>query len=237
MKNPLRVHICPVGFEVLRIVEPLIRMRADKAYLLSYHDEMGLSYATKVKHALKRKDKSIEIVENSIELWDLFKCIACFKQIIQQEKGNLVYINVSTGTKVTAIAGTIVSMLMDTIPYYARVDYDQRPPRDMHTIGDAFVIPVYRILSPKNDAVHILELLSQSREPMSKKDLIEKLQRVEVIKSASGSTLSPSAAHNQLRTLLAPLEKEWKFVNVMSRGRASLVELTEDGKRALEVFR
>lgn len=239
MKTPLRVHICPVGFEVARVTEPLLRMRADKAYLVSYKfgDAAG-SYLTKIKSTLFEKYKQIQLVEEYLDLWDLFACITKFKEIVRKEEGNLVYVNVSTGTKVTAIAGTIVSMLVGSTPYYARVNYGPLPVAVPPTekVDDPFEVPVYKIMSPSPQALKILEIVEKDNGSIRKKDLIVKLRKVGLIRPVANSDLTPSAEHSQLKAHLRPLEKEWKFVSVESRGRSSIVKLTDLGRTALKVF-
>lgn len=45
-----------------------------------------------------------------------------------------------------------------------------------------------------------------------------------------------SAPHSRLRAILDPLETQWHFVQVKSRGRNSEVSLTEQGNSALRIF-
>jgi len=239
MKPPLRVHICPVGFEVLRVTEPLLRMRADKAYLVSYKfGDAAASYLTRIKSTLLDGYKHIQLVEEYLDLWDLFACITKFKEIVRKEEGNLVYVNVSTGTKVTAIAGTIVSMLTGSAPYYARVNYGPLPVAVPPTekVDDPFEVPVYKILAPSTSAMRILEIIEKESGSIRKKDLIAKLRKVGLIRSTGNAELTPSAEHGRLKPHLDPLEKEWKFVTVESRGRSSIVKLTDQGRTALKVF-
>jgi hypothetical protein len=214
-------------------------MRADKVYLISYRpDDVASPYLAKIKATLFPKYKQIQIEEDFIDLWNLYDCIAKFKEIVGKETGNLVYINVSTGTKVTAIAGTIVSMLLRCTPYYAKVNYGPQqlatPPTEF--VEDPFEVPVYRIMKPRAQSIAILQLITESGGVIRKKELIQKLIKAGLIRSATKRELTPSAAHNQLRGMLQPLVKDWLFVNIESRGRTSNVTLTEHGKTALRIF-
>ena len=99
MKTPLRVHICPVGFEVQRVADPLGRMRADKAYLVTYRaDDPARQCVAKIKEDLLKKNSGIQVIEEYVNIWNLVDCIAKFKEIIRKERDNAVYINVSTGS-------------------------------------------------------------------------------------------------------------------------------------------
>ncbi len=228
-----------MGFEVARVTEPLLRMRADKAYLVSYKfGDAAASYLTRIKSTLLKEYKQIQLVEEYLDLWDLFACITKFKEIVRKEEGNLVYINVSTGTKVTAIAGTIVSMLAGSTPYYARVNYGPLPIAVPPTekVDDPFEVPVYKIMSPSAPALKILEIIEKENGSIRKKDLIARLRKLGLIRPVANSDLSASAEHSQLKPHLGPLERDWKFVTVESRGRSSIVKLTEQGRTALKVF-
>ena len=53
MKFKKRIHIAPVGFEVDRIVEPAVKYKADKVYLLVHNN--------------KKEDKATPYIENVIK--------------------------------------------------------------------------------------------------------------------------------------------------------------------------
>src|SRR5579864_6987817 len=146
MSGNLRIHIVPVGFEFLRVTEPLIRMQADKVYLVTYQeDDNATKFFAKIKKELSQKYRHIKVEEVFIDIWDLYECIQKFREIILLEKGNHVYINVSTGTKITAIAGMLSCMLWDAVPYYAPVRYPSSQEIEMPTeqVLDPESLPVY----------------------------------------------------------------------------------------------
>lgn len=214
-------------------------MKADKVYLISQRPgDAAASYFEKVKTWLRSNYIQIQIQEEYTDLWDLVACITKFKQIVTNERGNLAYINVSTGTKVTAIAGTIVSMLTGCTPYYAKVNYGIQQPAVPPTeiVEEPFEIPVYRITRPDARSVKLLEFINQSEGSISKKELIQKLRKAGIIRSVATKQLSASASHSQLRRFLDPLQKDWHFVTVESRGRSSTVRLTDEGRTALRIF-
>src|SRR6476660_3562752 len=111
MKSDLRVHIATVGFQVKRITEPLIRERADKVYLITHlQDDKVAPYLEKIFKVL-RKEKFLNIEKRTTNIWDLFECLQTYKKIITEEQGAHIYINVSTGSKVSSIAGTLACMI------------------------------------------------------------------------------------------------------------------------------
>src|SRR5207244_248115 len=148
-------------------------------------------YLTRIKSTLRQEYKHIQLVEEYVDLWDLFACIIKFKEIVKKEEGNLLYVNVSTGTKVTAIAGTIVSMLVGSTPYYAKVNYGPLPEAIPPTekVDDPFEVPVYKIMSPSASALTILEIIEKENGSMRKKDLISRLRKLGQILPVGNSYL------------------------------------------------
>lgn len=73
---------------------------------------------------------------------------------------------------------------------------------------------------------------------MRKSKLIEKLEDAQIIRIRDENvrTLSDAAKHSQLRAILDPMEKDWKFIEVESSGSRSEVTLTEQGDTALKIF-
>jgi CRISPR/Cas system-associated protein Csm6 len=90
-----------------------------------------------------------------------FKSLQTYKKIIKEveEQGKNVhlYINVSTGSKVSSIAGTLACMIWKGTPYYAHIDYNDKkdpvdylPDEDVTAIDE---IPVYSINKPKPESL------------------------------------------------------------------------------------
>jgi len=244
MSANLRIHIVPVGFEFRRVTEPLVRMQADKVYLVTYHeDDSARKFFGQIKKELGQNYKHIKVEEVFVDVWNLYDCIEKFREILLEEKrrGNHVYLNVSTGTKITSIAGMLSCMLWGAYPYYARVSYPSTKgmgiPATEH-VEEPDLLPVYDVKRPKPELLLTLNILSANHGRMRKARLIEKLEAVEVIRlrDESRSALTEAAKHSQLRVLLDPLEKEWKYVRVEARGRRSEVIITEQGETALRIF-
>ena len=83
-----------------------------------------------------RKEKYLQVEKRAMDIWNLFDCLQTYKKIIneEEEKGGKnahVYINVSTGSKVSSIAGTLACMIWKGTPYYAHIEYnDKKDPAD-----------------------------------------------------------------------------------------------------------
>ena len=239
MSADLRIHIAPVGFEFLRVTEPLRAMRADKVYLVSHEkNDIAAEYYEKIKHELTTRYSHIQIEEVFLDIWDLYACIEKFRRIILQEEGNRVYVNVSTGTKITAIAGMLSCMMWDARPYYVPVSYIDRPKIRTEHVREPMDLPVYAINKPKSESMLILGMLRDHGGRMRKSLIIKNLEKAGVIRGASRPDvqLSSPAKHSRLRSLLDPMERHWNMISVRTGGRRSEVSIERQGEAALRIF-
>lgn len=239
MASNLRVHIAPVGFDpAQRVTAPLLEYRADKVYLVSRSKKDSASDRMAEVRRILEKHPHIEVNEVYVNIWDLFDCLEKFREIFTAEKENHVFVNVSTGSKVVAIAGMLSCMLWKGTPYYARLDYGKDGPSgtsDKRTVEGTDFMPVYQITMPSEESLAVLSIISNAGGKTSKKELIEKLQQIRLIQPSQASQ-TRSAPHSRLRAILDPLESHWHFIEVKSRGRRSEVLLTAQGKNALKIF-
>ena len=158
----LRVHIAPIGFEVRRITEPLIRMKADVVDLISLGQEDKASkFKKEVSRIIKQESPQIEIREEYANFWELFPCLAKYKEIFKREQGNEISVNVSTGSKVAAISGTLACMLWGGFPYYAKLDYGDEPPEKIkpEKVSGIEDVPTFAIKTPKPEILKALKFI------------------------------------------------------------------------------
>jgi CTP-dependent riboflavin kinase len=74
---------------------------------------------------------------------------------------------------------------------------------------------------------------------MSKVHLIKALQKNGAMRTTTfeGTKQATRAAEqSQLRVLLNPMEHDFSYITVESRGRRSIVKVTREGKDALRIF-
>jgi len=255
MKKPAyarRVHISPVGFEIDRVVEPLIRMEADKVYLFAEGNEN----ADKLKHFIgeiskRLENESIEIEQRGWELKhiELYATLREYRRIIDEEAGNDIFINVSTGSKIHAIAGMIASMIfkkddLKIMPYYVVPEkYADSPSNNVqYTSGckEIKTLPNYRIEKPSDDIMDVLMKISEIEKtgtPVTKKILIEVLEKANIQLTADKESRNDAGKYNALqRKYLKPLT-DWGYIRLDERSKRPRIELTEEGRNALMFLR
>ncbi len=245
MKEELRVHIVPVGYDsYTRVTDSLIKKNAERVYFIRHKENNRghEKFYEKVRKELASKAKKIAIREMKLDIWNYYDCVAAFREIIAKEKknGNHIYINVSTGTKITAMAGMLAAMAWKIEPYYVRLTNPSL--KKIETIPKAAVddpeeLHAYDMEKPKLDYMKILDQLSKKDGTMRKKPLVKYLIDEKIIKPVDNSKqFSENAKLSQLRVLLDPMKDKWNFVKIEHSGRRSEVTITENGRKALRIF-
>lgn len=250
---PKRVHISPVGFDLDRVTIPLIQMNADKVWLVKEKNEendAGLYYFNEILDELKKSfsEDSIRVKNCDLINRDLFGTLRIYRDIITEERGNHIYINVSTGTKIHSIAGMLVCMIFkgeeDIIPYYVVPEtYDGRDANGRKmTQGckDIFNIPSYKIQRPSEELIRVLNIINKfdlDNSRLTKKLLIEELDQSQLLEVSGAQERSNqdklSAKYRALdRKYIEPLVK-WQFIEIIGTGRKKEIKITEGGRNIL----
>lgn len=239
----LRVHIVPVGFEVDRIVLPVISMKADKVWLITEKDSTVDSAKPYLDKAVAELNKrKIPYVVEKCSIRDLFDILKVYRRIIEAERANHVFINVSTGTKIEAIAGMMACMMFKSVhhriqPYYVEPeDYTVKPKKGQPlSVGckAVFPLPDYKIERPEERLIHALVLVSEKGK-ISKKDLIQKCVEEDLINIKPEAKNQEVAKYSALnKTIITPL-LSWKFIEVSGSGKRGRIIITEEGLNALK---
>ena len=246
-----RIHVAAVGFEVERVTEPILADRADRVYLLTRSGEDAAApFVAEVVRRLRR-ERPIEVRVEATAIWDVFETLGTLRKVFEREHRidrharDVVplRVNVSTGTKISAIAGTLACMLWHGEPYYVQVTrswYSGITPR-VRAVNDVVrsvdPVSVYELRAPGPDLVEVMEALERRGGTLRKRELIRELGLDQGRPDErSGRPPSPQAQHSRLRRRLQPLEGRWGFVSsdAHARGRVSL---TPQGRLALTLFR
>ena len=245
-----RVHIAAIGFEVERVTDAIEQDRADRVYLLSREgSDVAAPFVAAVERRLRALPWPPAVQRVTADIWDLFDCLAAYRRIFAAEhrldrrspRSAPVRVNVSTGTKVTAIAGMLACMLWNGEPYYVRVSkawYSGRVPR-LRAVNDIVdrvdPIGVYELRTPAEELVEVLEALQRRGGSLRKFELIRELG-LDRPNGTLSKPISPQACHGRLRRRLAPLEEKWGFIRSGPGGPRGRIVLTEQGRLALVLF-
>lgn len=231
---PNRVHIMPVGYERDRVTMAAQQYKADQIVLLTHeeNDAGAQEHLVAVKDELESLGIPFEVVET--DLFDLYSSLGEIATLITGFENDDVYVNVSTGSKITAIAGMIASMVTGATAYYIKAkDYDEWP----RGIEKTTQLPHYPIDPPEEEQVAVLTLLQRMEvrdKEVTKGDVIHFAQH-----NALPFISESSDGKGNYRLLdthiLDPLQ-ERGYITERKQGRNKIIELTEDGKGAVTAF-
>jgi len=236
----LRVHIAPVGYEIDRIVLPAKKMRADKVILL-VHENVNEDKATKFYQKISEQLKKLNI-ESTIEYHNrtkLFAIIKTVKQLILQEKGNIISVNLASGSKVQAIGCMMASMMFnddDNVnPFYVEAkEYLGFSGKAMSKgIKEIESIPTYEIQKPEDRHIQALKIVVDNNGRISKKEMARiAVEQKLIVVNAENESQATFASLD--KNIISVLENRWGFVKVNKIGRTRWIEITEEGKHASE---
>lgn len=238
----LRVHIAPVGYEIDRIVLSAKQERADRVWLLLHENKSDDKAGPFVKKITTQLEKlNIEIKEEYHDRRDLFKIIRAVKNIIEKEKGNEIYVNLASGSKIQAI-GTMMACMMfnddDSVhPYYVEAanypGFDAKKPLSTG-IKEIVNVPPYSIKTPDKKLISALQIITEHNGKLTKKEMAALSEEKELITINAKEKNHSMARYASLdKNIIQPL-KEWEFISVEKIGRNHWIEITEEGKNASE---
>ena len=236
----LRVHIAPVGYEIDRIVLPAKKLRADRVILLVHDNpsqDKAVPFYEKISSQLKKQN--IEVIKEYHNRIDLFQIIKTVKKLIENEQGNIISVNLASGSKIQAIGCMMASMMFNdnknVNPFYVEakeyLGFSGKPiSKGIEKIEN---IPTYEIQKPEQRHIDALRIIKDNGGKISKKEMgkIAKEQKLIVV-NAENESQATFASLDQ--NIISPLENQWGFVKVEKIGRTRWINITEDGIHASE---
>lgn len=235
----LRVHICPIGYEVDRIVLAAKQLRADRVWIISEKipsEEKAGKFIKKVKASLKAEH--VEVKEKGVDRDDLFDNLKVIKEIFIEEKGNEIHVNVSAGSKIQAIAGMMACMMFreySPIPYYVEPKKYEVPLNKSQSSGVRRImqLPDYVIKKPDDKLVKALNIINSNKGRITKKKMAELAIAEGLIEPANKDKKVDQSAYAKLdHGIIKPLQDQWKFVDVEKIGVNHWVTVTDAGRDA-----
>ena len=241
-KMDLRVHVAPIGFEEDRIVLTAEARRADKVYLMVHEnpaEDEAKQFTKRISERLKGMEIEVEIREHN--RLDLFNIIRTVKGIIREERGNRIYVNLASGSKIQAIGGMMACMMFNeennVIPLYVEAkeyigEHGRAISRGIKEIRN---IPSYEIQKPADRLVRALGILKGRNGRVSKKEMAEMCINDGLIRLDKDTKNVSQATFASLdKNIIQPLREDWGFIEVEKIGRTRWITITEDGQNAAQ---
>ena len=240
----LRIHIAPLGFESDRIVLPAIEMKADKIWIL-IHDNpkktKAKSYLDDIKMRLRKE--RIEFDVKKLDRLNLFSVIKGLRSIVNENENNTYYVNVSSGSKIQAVACTMACMMFNEknnlIPYYAQPkNYFEYNEEQMSTGLEKIIdLPQYDIKIPNEKLIQTLQIIKKNNSRIDKSNLAMAVDNKKILEIGAKKDNYEQARFTSLdKNIIQPLKNDWGFVKEEKIGRTRWIELTTEGEQVLEIL-
>lgn len=237
------VHIAPLGYEYDRVLGPARRYDIDVVYLLEHDEPVAAKpdYHEELKEALT--DGGVETRSRTVDLMDVYDVLGEVTTLVSAHADDIVRVNVSSGSKLSAVGATIACMATEATAYYVYPEgyaHADRADRQSYGYVDDEVLPTYPIESPTTDQVAAMDFLDSETTEMyipKKKDIIDYAENHELAFIAENQPANDKAKFALLNAnIVDPLEGNG-YIEVNSVGRQKQVTLTETGRNALHAFR
>jgi hypothetical protein len=97
-------------------------------------------------------------------------------------------------------------------------------------------LPIYEIQTPKPKLLQALKIISEHKnQKITKKEMAEIADKEGIITvKAEKSNYSQARFASLDKNIIAPLENDWKFIQVEKIGRNRWIKITQEGKNAAE---
>lgn len=241
--SKLRIQIAPIGYEIDRVVLPAKQEKADKVWLLIHDNKSEDKAGPFITKITKQLEKSgIETESHLHDRRDLFQIIRAVKEIITKEKGNEIYVNLASGSKIQAI-GTMMACMMfndnsNVHPFYVEAEnypgFEGKNPLSTG-IKNIQNVPPYSIKIPDSKLINALKIIKDNDKKITKKKMAELAEKNNLI------SVNPKDEENRSmvrftsldKNIIQPLE-EWGFVEIEKIGRNRWITITPEGENASE---
>ena len=238
-----RVQIIPLGYEYVRVKEPINQLKADRVVIVEHlaSENYEAEFQRELITELRSNDR-LEVETRECDIFDLRSSLATLGAAIRDHSGDDVYVNLATGTKITAIAGMLACQLTRATPFYVAPRFEgesgsMEPPKDplVTSIGKIFDVPLLETIGPNEDQLHVLSYLAEIGQA-TKKELIQFCLDEELAFIRDSETKSDEGRYRLLDTnIIGPLEAD-SYIAITKSGRKKYVSLTERGRNHIETF-
>jgi hypothetical protein len=237
LRSTYRIHLAPQGYEDERIYKPAIEHDADKVVLLIHGDDSDLADECQetVEEALDKE--GIEVLTRECDIFNPNRSARQIIDVIEEFPDDDVFVNISTGSKITAVTGTMACMKTGATPYYARAE-DYGDETVTKNVTESIEIPALPLNEPDSELIQILEYIrsrNEAGDPVSKKDLIE-FANDRGLPCVSGSNRSQEANKYDLIGPVVSTLKNRDFVTERRDGNKRILTITDVGEGALQMY-
>ncbi len=243
MQIPDRVQIVPLGYEKSRVMKPINNLKADTVILLRHETDLEYEadFQRELVEELEANDR-IELEQRHSDIFSLESSLVAIKNaILDCSEDDEVYVNLATGSKLTAIAGMMACQSTGATPFYVASEFrgaegHLEPPTEplVKTAGEINQIPTYPLKLPNQDQQRVLSFIDK-HDHVTKKQLIEFSETEALSFIVETESKSQEGKYRLLETNIIEPLKDDGYVEIEKQGREKHVRISEAGRRIVQV--
>ena len=255
MKFKKRIHIAPVGFEVDRIVEPAVKYKADKVYLLVHNNKKEDKATPYIENVIKElKQNKIESEKVLVNWRDVESITKEARNLLMKLEDDDVFVNIASGSKTHAIAldRAIMSLGDDQkniTEFYAESKAYEgfKPGKKQLSVGVKEIkeIPKRQMVLPEGNLLSTLKILYEESISNNhactfpcEKHLKDSehywggIMKKPLADKCANEGIIPTAGNRSTsldKKIIQKLLNNWTYIKITPKGRGFKVSLTTDG--------
>lgn len=207
-------------------------------------------------YAIERqlKENNIEIVRIGIDLHNYTNIIQNVSLIIKNERESnfetKFFVNLSVGTKITAIAAMDACRFWDCTPYYVIGEHyipEKAISKKTQALSygkmEIFIPPVFQLLKPESPLIEALKIVAEKKTGIYKKDFRKKLlaKNLLTIQKNYEFANDPKKLSAEYMAMnqqyIYPLRDTWNYIQISDAKRNQKITLTELGEETVQIFK
>lgn len=221
-----RVHIINLGFKSEWIMSSFKKTRPDKVYLVKRTNESKDAKDTEkeIKKFTKKFGIELIILKNDE---DIYKLIKQLKVVFEEEKGNMVYLAISSGPRYNTSAFIISSMLFGK---YSKEVY-------LYSLkeGEFIPLPHFETKLPKLEVIEAIKFISKEGK-CKKKKLRDFIFNESILQIGKECKDKEHAMYVKLNRSILESALDWKLIKIDGKKKGCLISLTEEGEKWVKIF-
>ena len=239
------IHIVPFGYEYERVLKPVEEGKADVVVLLNNNsgNDVRADFQDEAQTRLER-EPDVELDLRTCNIFDMYDSMEAMLKAVSDYGDEDVYVNLATGTKVTAVSGMIACMATDAEPFYvqSRMSGTATPRKsEVPEFAGIEEVPDYPIEKPTDDQILVMEYIYDEGElgesQVRKKDIIDFAKEEDLEFAVGSESISEKALYPRMNSHVIDPLREKGFIETEERGNKTRVSLTDEGEKAVRAFR
>jgi len=207
-------------------------------------------------HLIHKKltSHNVEVIQKGINIHDYIDVIQNVSLVIKSEReanpSTSIFINLSVGTKITAIAAMDACRFWNCKPYYVIPEYylpETEVTKQTTALSsgkmEIFEPPIFQINKPSPKLIEALKIIAENSDGIHKKEFRKKLLARKLLKLIKkyDDPRDPKKLSSEYMAMnqqfIIPLRDHWNYIQVSAARRNQKITLTEMGQEALQIFK